>query len=90
MNIQPVKSEGVPTPVKPKAAPVKAPEAQAEPESPRAAREARLRDILSQEPAVRPDALERGKALAADPKYPSPNILAKLAEMFVDRKHPGK
>lgn len=86
MNIQPVKSDGVPTPVKPKAAAPKAPEARAEHESASAAREARLRDILAQEPTVRPDVVERGKTLAADPNYPATQLLAKLAEMFVDGK----
>ena len=90
MNIQPVKSEGVAAPVKPKAAPVKAPEARAETESPSAARDSRLRDILAKEPAVRPDQVERGKALATDPNYPSGDLLAKLAEMFVEGKAPGK
>jgi hypothetical protein len=86
MKIQPAKSEGVPAPVKPKAAPVKAPEAPAETESSHSVREARLRDILAQEPAVRPDQVERGKVLARDPNYPSGDLLAKLAEMLVDGK----
>lgn len=83
MNIQPVKSEGAPTPLKPKAASAKAPEAQAEQEGPVAARETALRELLAQEPALRPEHVERGKALAANPKYPSDELLAKLAEMFV-------
>lgn len=90
MNIQPVKPEGVPAPVKPKTAPVKAPEARAEHESTSNVREARLRDILAQEPEVRPDVVERGKALASDPNYPSGDLLAKLAAMFVDGKQPGQ
>ena len=69
---------------------MKAPEARAESESPSAARETRLRDLLAKEPAVRPDEVERGKALAADPNYPSGDLLAKLAEMFVEGKTPGK
>ncbi len=86
MNIQPVKSEGVPTPVKPKTVPPKAPEVRAEPESSSATREARLRDILAQEPAVRAEEVARGKALVTDPNYPSADLLAKLAEMFVNGK----
>jgi hypothetical protein len=86
MNIQPVKSEGVAAPVKPKAAPAKPPEAQAESETHVPVQEARLRDILAQQPAARPEAVERGKALAADPGYPAAEILARIAEMFVDGK----
>jgi len=84
MNIQPVKSEGVPPPAKPKTAPARAPEARTETESLSNAREARLRDLLAQEPAVRAGQVERGKTLAADPGYPSDELLARLAGMFVD------
>lgn len=84
MNIQPVKSEGVPAPVKPKAAPAKAPEAPAESDHRLTSHEARLRDILSQLPTDRPEAIERGRSFAADPNYPSTDLLARLAQMFVD------
>ena len=90
MNIQPVKSEGVPAPARPKTPPAKAPDATAEPAAPTAARDARLLDILAQEPAVRPEELERGKALVNDPDYPSADLLAKLAEMFVKGTPPKK
>jgi hypothetical protein len=84
MNIQPVKSEGVAAPAKPKTAPARPPEARAESEVHVAAQEARLRDILTNQPAARPEMVERGKSLAADPGYPATQILARLAEMFVD------
>lgn len=88
MNIQPVKPESLPTPARPKAPPAKAPTPDVEPDSSHSIRTARLRDLIAQEPAVRPAEVERGKALAKDPTYPSDNLLAKLAEMFVegDRK----
>jgi hypothetical protein len=86
MNIQPVKSDGVPAPVKPKAPPAKAPAPRAQTEPPLAASEARLRDILTKQPAVRPEAVDRGKSLAADPGYPATEILARIAEMFVDAR----
>jgi hypothetical protein len=82
MNIQPVKSDGVPAPARPKTPPSKAPEAPAEAETPKTESQARLRDILAKEPAVRPEEVERGKALAADPNYPSADLLGKLAEML--------
>jgi hypothetical protein len=84
MNIQPVKSESAPAPAKPKATPARAAEARAETETHVAASEARLRDILAKQPAARPEVVERGKALAADPNYPATELLAKIAEMFVD------
>jgi hypothetical protein len=89
MNIQPVKSEAVPAPAKPKTAPPKAPEARPESETHVAASEARLRDILSKQPATRPDVVERGKSYAADPNYPATDLLARLAEMFVDGRKSG-
>ncbi len=84
MNIQPVKSETVQAPVRPKTPPAKAPQPEAHAESLHSVRTARLLDLIAQEPAVRPAEVERGKALAQDLKYPSDNVLAKLAEMFAE------
>jgi hypothetical protein len=84
MNIQPVKSEGAPPPVRPKAPPAKAPEAPAESESSGVTRETKLREMLAQEPAVRSEEVARAKVLATDPDYPSNDILAKIASMIVD------
>ncbi|MCE9612503.1 MAG: hypothetical protein K8R23_20070 [Chthoniobacter sp.] len=84
MNIQPLKTESVPTPAKPKAAPAKpAPEPPAQPPI-QATKNERHLEALRNEPDVRAAEVERGKSLAADPNYPSPDVLAKLAEIFVN------
>jgi hypothetical protein len=84
MNIQPVKSENVQAPLRPKTPPAKAPQLEPEASPAHSVRTARLRDLIAAEPAVRPAEVERGKALAKDPQYPSDNVLAKLAEMFAE------
>lgn len=84
MNIQPVKSENVQAPVRPKTPPARAPQPEANAEPAPSVRTARLRDLMDQPPAVRPAEVERGKVLARDPEYPSDNVLAKLAEIFAE------
>ena len=84
MNIQPCKSESVPVPSKPTtkpAKPAKEPSAEA---APSATKQEKLLAALDKEPDVRAQEIERGKALAADPDYPSSDLLAKLAEVFVN------
>jgi hypothetical protein len=44
-----------------------------------AAHSAALRSALAAQPEIRPDVVERGKALAADPEYPSTAILRSIA-----------
>jgi|LakMenEpi03Aug12_release.lakeMendotaPanAssembly.Ray.scaffolds.fasta_scaffold519936_3 hypothetical protein len=84
MNIQPLKTESVPTPAKPKTPLAKpAPEVQPETLTQSAKNDRRL-DALRNEPAIRADEVARGKALANDPNYPSDDLLAKLAEIFVN------
>jgi hypothetical protein len=46
-------------------------------------RKERLKEALLREPAVRPEMLERAKRLAADPDYPSKDMLAHIAETFI-------
>ena len=84
MNIQPCKSQCVPVPSKPAAKAAKPANEPATPETPKAARHQKLLAALSEEPGVRAQEIERGKALAADPDYPSKDLLAKLAEVFVN------
>lgn len=84
MNIQPLKTDAVPTPAKSKAAPAKpAPEPPPQPAI-QATKNERHLETLRNEPAARPAEVERGKTLAADPNYPSSDVLAKLAEIFVN------
>jgi len=86
MKIQPVKIENVQLPPKanPKSpADAAMPEVQADQLQLKTGRNERMKEVLMNEPAVRPEVIERAKALAADPNYPSPDILAKIAERFI-------
>jgi hypothetical protein len=38
-----------------------------------------LRSALASQPEIRPDVVARGKALAADPNYPSADLLKRMA-----------
>ncbi|MBI2517602.1 MAG: hypothetical protein HYV95_11930 [Opitutae bacterium] len=40
---------------------------------------AALRVALANQPEIRPEVVERGRALAADPSYPSPAILRQVS-----------
>jgi hypothetical protein len=46
-------------------------------------RVATLLVMLENKPQVRPEVLARGRALAADPTYPQPDIINKLAGMVI-------
>ena len=83
MNIQPFKSESVPVPPKSAAKPAKPAKEPPAAETPQVAKQQKLLAELAKEPDVRAQEVERGKALAADPDYPSNDLLAKLAEVFV-------
>lgn len=84
MNIQPLKTESVPTPAKPKT-PLAKPSPEVPPETTtQSTKNDGHLEALRQEPAVRAEEVARGKALAADPTYPSDDLLAKLAEIFVN------
>ena len=90
MNIQPCKSECVPVPPKPAA---KSAQPAAEPsggETPQITKQEKLLAALAKEPEVRTQEVGRGKALAADPGYPSDDLLAKLAEVFVNDARKSK
>jgi hypothetical protein len=86
MNIKPVQSDAVAQPLKAKV-PAKA---KASDETAPAAAEARnaerkqlLLRALASEPDIRPEVIERAKALAADPNYPSDDVLTRLAARFI-------
>ena len=42
----------------------------------------RVRDTLAAMPEVRPEVVERGRQLAADPHYPSADIMQKIAALI--------
>jgi len=42
-----------------------------------------LRSELERQPEIRPDVVERARALAADPDYPSREVLGKVGEMIL-------
>ena len=81
MNIQPVKTDAVQVPSK--ARQKTAPEPESAPEQEKTSRKERLAQALASEPAVRPEMLERARALAADPNYPPADVLEKLADKFI-------
>ena len=84
MNIQPLKTESVTTPPKPAARSAKPAKEPAAAETPQVARQEKLRAALAKEPEVRAEEIARGQELAADPGWPSDELLAKLAEVFVN------
>jgi hypothetical protein len=43
-----------------------------------------LQQALAQYPEVRPEMVARGQALAADPNYPPPEVIAHVAEQIVN------
>lgn len=65
-------------PAHPAADPVVAP-----PDNTSLRRVAALLAMLENKPAVRPEVVARGRALAADASYPPPDILSKLAGLIV-------
>lgn len=86
MKIQPTKMESVQLPpkAKPQSPPdAAAPDVKTDQLQLTTGRNERMKAALMNEPAVRPEVIERAKRLAADPNYPSPDILAKIAEKFI-------
>lgn len=49
---------------------------------------ATLQTELARQPAIRPEVVERARALAADPGYPSPAILRKVGEVILNSPDP--
>ena len=90
MNIQPCKSECVSAPPKPAAKPAKPAKENSAAETPGVTKQEKLLAELAKEPDARTQEVERGKALAADPGYPSDDLLAKLAEVFVNDARKSK
>lgn len=44
---------------------------------------AKLSTELGRQPEIRPEVVERAKALAADPNYPSPEVIRRVGEMIL-------
>jgi hypothetical protein len=44
---------------------------------------AKLATELARQPEIRPEVVERAQALAADPNYPSPEIMRRVGEMIL-------
>ena len=44
---------------------------------------AKLATELARQPEVRPEVVARAKALAADPNYPSPEVIRRVGEMIL-------
>lgn len=84
MNIQPVKTDSVSTPPKTAVRSAKPAKETAATDTVEVPRQEKLLAALANEPDVRADEVARGKALAADPDYPSADLLAKLADVFVN------
>ena len=83
MNIPPLKTDNVTTPPKAATRSAKPAKEPAAGETPLIAKQEKLLAALANEPEVRPEEIARGKDLAADPGYPSDDLLAKLADVFV-------
>ena len=84
MNIQPFKSESVTVPPKPAARSAKPAKETEAGETPQTTKQEKLLAAVQNEPEARPEEIARGKALAADPNYPSDDLLSKLAGVFVN------
>lgn len=84
MNIQSVKCEGATPPAKLKAPAAKAEAATVAEDAQQTRKHEKLLDALRNERAARAEETERGRALASDPNYPSPEMIEKLAGLFVD------
>ena len=45
-----------------------------------------LREALNNTPEIRPEVVEKGKALAVDPNYPPRELIERLAKLMVDSR----
>jgi len=84
MKIQPVQSQPIAPPAKSKPQPTAAEAAPPAGDVFQPEQTASLMETLRKEPDARPEQVERARALAADPAYPSEDVLARLAERLID------
>jgi hypothetical protein len=91
MNIRSVQAGVVSQPPSQPASQAAAPQqdpAQAAGDTFQAAQKQTLVNMLQQQPDVRPDAVERAKALASNPNYPGLDTITSLAKLFI--ANPGE
>jgi hypothetical protein len=48
-----------------------------------------LRQLIAGEPEIRPEMVEKGRVLAADPSYPPSDLIRQLAGMLVNSSDPS-
>ncbi len=86
MQISAAKNSTPSRPIEPQAPSGAAPEAAPTPQDNVALRRvAALLSMLENNPEIRPEVVARGRALAADPTYPPPDIINKLAGLIVSK-----
>jgi hypothetical protein len=49
-----------------------------------------LRETLARQPEIRPEVVARGKLLAADPSYPPPEVILKVASIILRSPDPSE
>jgi len=49
-----------------------------------------LRTLLGSEPEVRPEMVAKGRAMAADPNYPSAAVIRQVASLIVNSTDPSE
>jgi hypothetical protein len=49
-----------------------------------------LRQALAAEPEIRPEMVEKGRALAADPGYPSAAMIQRIAQAIIGSPDPSE
>jgi hypothetical protein len=79
MNIPRVKTEGAIPPARTKPETVKSGANRSSGDVFKPEQNQRLMNLLHAEPDARPEAVERARALVADPNYPSKDLLERLA-----------
>lgn len=84
MNIDPLDNSGFIQPTRANARSAARQPAAPQQESDRLSAELseKVRQTLSSMPEIRPEVVERGRQLAADPSYPSPEIVQKIASLI--------
>jgi hypothetical protein len=85
MNIPRVKTEGFVPPTRTKPEPVKSSTSRVSGDVFRPEQNEKLMSLLHAEPDARPDAVERARALVADPTYPSSDLLKKVARRLLSQ-----
>lgn len=88
MNIPRVNSDGIVPPAKAKAPPPKALLSRTTADVFKPEHNQRLINRIHEEPDVRPEVVERARALIADPNYPSGEVLAQAAQALLEQNTP--